>query len=412
MKVHIINIGDELLIGQVVNTNASWMAEELNKINAKVTRVSVVGDVGEDISKELTFAMEWADVVLITGGLGPTKDDITKQVLARHFGVGMVEHTETLERVVGYFKKRGIPMPEVNRGQAQVLDGCQVVVNEVGTAPCMIMRRDGKMVVSMPGVPFEMKWIMTNRILPVLAEKSAGNGIYHKTIGVFGIPESQLAEQIAAWEDALPDCIRLAYLPKAGIVRLRLSAFGEDRNELEKIVEEQLVGLRALVGDSIFTENDESLSEAVGRKLKSRGETVATAESCTAGLIAHRIVETPGASEWLKGGTVAYSDEAKTYELDVPENMISDYGAVSAEVAREMAIGAMQAYHSDWAVSTTGISGPGGGSDAKPVGLVYIAVVNRRCDVMVHDYCYVTTREQHQERTTNQALFNLYKMLK
>jgi len=412
MKAEILNIGDELLIGQVVNTNASWMAEELNKINVQVTRVSVVADKGDEISRELADMMTRADLVLITGGLGPTKDDITKKVLAEYFGVGMVTHQETLDRVVGYFKKRGIAMAEVNRGQAQVLEGCQVVVNEVGTAPCMVMRKDGVTVVSMPGVPFEMKWLMTNRILPMVEQMRGGGEIIHKTIGVFGIPESTLAEKISDWEDSLPSYIRLAYLPKAGIVRLRLSAFGSCREEMQKVIDRKVAELEEIIGDNIFTENGESLSEAVGRCLKERGETVATAESCTAGLVAHRIVETAGASAWLKGGIVAYSNEIKESALAVPHEMLVLNGAVSEEVARAMAEGAMKNLDTDWAISTTGISGPAGGTAEKPVGLVYIAVAHKDAETNVGRFVFATTREQHQERTTNQALFEIYKLLK
>lgn len=419
MNAHIINIGDELLIGQVVNTNASWMAEELNKINVRVTRVSVIGDIGADISSELQRSMNEADVVLMTGGLGPTKDDITKQVLARHFGVGLVTHQETLDRVVGYFRKRGIAMPEVNRGQALVLDGCEVVVNEVGTAPCMVMRGGGCVVVSMPGVPFEMKWLMSNRILPMIARMGDGGEIIHKTVGVFGIPESTLAERIAGWEEALPGNVRLAYLPQAGIVRLRLSAFGgkdgiaaDGGGQLQCVVDERVERLRELIGDNIFTEVGESLSEAVGRLLSARGECVATAESCTAGLVAHRIVETAGASGWMRGGVVAYADDVKRDVLGVPAEMIERAGAVSEEVALSMAEGVLRVTGSDWGVSTTGISGPGGGSGEKPVGLVYIAVAGRNGKRHVGRYVFATTREQHQERTANQALFNLYGLMR
>lgn len=411
MKAEILNIGDELLIGQVVNTNASWMAEELNKINVQVTRISVVADKGEEISRELTDMMQRADLVLITGGLGPTKDDITKKVLADHFGVGMVTHQETLDRVVGYFRKRGIHMAEVNRGQALVLEGCQVIVNEVGTAPCMVMRKDGVTVISMPGVPFEMKWLMTNRVLPMVEQMRGGGEIIHKTIGVFGIPESTLAEMISDWEDALPEYIRLAYLPKAGIVRLRLSAFGSCRSEMQSVIDRKVEELKQIIGDNIFTENGESLSEAVGRLLSQKGETVATAESCTAGLVAHRIVETPGASRWLNGGVVAYSNEIKESVLGVPHDILESVGAVSEETARAMAEGALKTFNSDWAVSTTGISGPGGGSSEKPVGLVYIAVAHRNAETKVGKFVFATTREQHQERSTNQALFELYRVV-
>ncbi|MCQ2344054.1 MAG: CinA family nicotinamide mononucleotide deamidase-related protein [Paludibacteraceae bacterium] len=408
MNAHIINIGDELLIGQVVNTNASWMAEALNGVNVRVTRVSVVGDVGEDIMSELGRSMAEADIVLVTGGLGPTKDDITKQVLARLFGVGMVTHEETLARVVGYFRARGIVMPEVNRGQALVLEGCQVVVNEVGTAPCMVMRRGGCMVVSMPGVPFEMKWIMANRIVPMITGMGDGCAILHKTVGVFGMAESTLAERIAGWEEGLPGGVRLAYLPQAGIVRLRLSAYGQGAEALRGVVDGCVGALRGIIGGNIFTECGETLSEAVGRVLGLRSEGVATAESCTAGLVANRIVATAGASAWLRGGVVAYSNDVKSRVLGVPQALIDEYGAVSEEVALAMADGVLAMMGSEWAVSTTGVSGPGGGGEAKPVGLVYIAVVGRNGKRHVGRYVFATTREQHQERTANQALFDLY----
>lgn len=412
MIAHIINIGDELLIGQVVNTNAAWMAEELNKINVAVERVSVVADDGERITAEVNAAMNRADLVLITGGLGPTKDDITKQVLARLFHSPLVTHDETLRRVVDYFRRRELPMPEVNKAQALVPECCDVVVNEVGTAPCMVLHHDRCTVISLPGVPFEMKWLMTNRILPMINHICGGEAIVHRTVGVFGIPESLLAERIADWENALPACIRLAYLPKAGIVRLRLSAFGSDHDELTNLVAAQIDKLRAIIGHAIFTEQGESLSQALGRLLRERGLTVATAESCTAGLVAHRIAETPGASAYLAGGAVTYTEQAKAGILGVSPDVIAKNTAVSEPVAAAMARGALRLYGADYAVSTTGYSGPDGGTDREPRGTVYIAVAGPNGYCRVERHIFATTREQHQERSANQALFSLYSIIR
>lgn len=412
MTAHIINIGDELLIGQVVNTNAAWMAEELNKINVAVERVSAVADKGEAIDRELRLSLTRADLILLTGGLGPTKDDITKQVLARTFNSRLVTHDETLRRVIDYFRRREIPMPEVNRDQALVLEGCDVVVNEVGTAPCMVINHEGKTIISLPGVPFEMKWLMQNRILPLINHLTGGEAIVHRTIGVFGIPESLLAEQISDWENALPRFIRLAYLPKAGIVRLRLSAYGPCHDELVRAVDEQTAKLHNLIGHAIFTEQGEELSEALGRIMRERETTVATAESCTAGLIASRIVETPGASEYLKGGIVAYTDEIKERVLGVEKEIIDAHTAVSAETAAAMARGALKMFNSDWAVSTTGYSGPDGGTEHDPRGTVYITVTGRNGFSHTERYVFATTREQHRERSANQALFSLYSIIR
>ena len=282
MTAHIINIGDELLIGQVVNTNASWMAEELNKRNIKVTNISVISDGGDDIRSQLERSLSEADVVLITGGLGPTKDDITKSVLCEFFGDTLVRHQQTYDNVKKFFERRGLPFTEINQAQALVPSKCKVLVNEVGTAPCMVFTMPQvetqyiaslqteakpfeKIVISMPGVPFEMKWLMQNSVLPMLQERLGGEAIVHKTILTFGIGESFLADKIADWEDALPTHIKLAYLPEAGKVRLRLSAYGADHTELEREVAEQIVKLNAIIGENIYGYDDDTISSAIGK---------------------------------------------------------------------------------------------------------------------------------------------------
>ena len=478
MTTHIINIGDELLIGQVVNTNASWMAEELNKRNIKVTNISVISDGGDDIRQQLERSLAEADVVLITGGLGPTKDDITKSVLCEFFDDTLVRHQQTYDNVKKFFERRGLPFTEINQAQALVPSKCKVLVNEVGTAPCMVFfnaqcimhnaqlketrdtrheTRDAsadsqnltlnsqlsKIVISMPGVPFEMKWLMQNSVLPLLEERLGAEAIVHKTILTFGIGESFLADKIADWEDALPSHIKLAYLPEAGKVRLRLSAYGSlmhnaqctmhnaqhsfpIKERLEREVAEQIERLEKIIGENIYGYDDETISSVIGKLLKEQVAMLATAESCTGGLVARRITETSGSSAYFKGGIVAYSNEIKQQLLGVKHETLEQYGAVSEQTAKEMALGCLNVMGADYAIATTGIAGPTGGSDEKPLGLVYIAVAKRvrsevlgvRSDreqsfveVACDKYIFRTTREQHQERTANQALFDLYKLL-
>ena len=427
MTAHIINIGDELLIGQVVNTNASWMAEELNKRNIKVTNISVISDGGDDIRSQLERSLSEADVVLITGGLGPTKDDITKSVLCEFFGDTLVRHQQTYDNVKKFFERRGLPFTEINQAQALVPSKCKVLVNEVGTAPCMVFTMPQvetqyiaslqteakpfeKIVISMPGVPFEMKWLMQNSVLPMLQERLGGEAIVHKTILTFGIGESFLADKIADWEDALPTHIKLAYLPEAGKVRLRLSAYGADHTELEREVAEQIVKLNAIIGENIYGYDDDTISSAIGKMVNRRCALLATAESCTSGLIAHRITETPGSSAYFKGGIVAYSNEIKEQLLGVKHETLEQYGAVSEETAIEMARGCLTKMGVDYAIATTGIAGPTGATEDKPLGLVYIAIASHN-EVVCNRYVFTTTREQHQERTANQALFDLYKLV-
>ena len=427
MTAHIINIGDELLIGQVVNTNASWMAEELNKRNIKVTNISVISDGGDDIRSQLERSLSEADVVLITGGLGPTKDDITKSVLCEFFGDTLVRHQQTYDNVKKFFERRGLPFTEINQAQALVPSKCKVLVNEVGTAPCMVFTMPQvetqyiaslqteakpfeKIVISMPGVPFEMKWLMQNSVLPMLQERLGGEAIVHKTILTFGIGESFLADKVADWEDALPTHIKLAYLPEAGKVRLRLSAYGADHTELEREVAEQIVKLNAIIGENIYGYDDDTISSAIGKMVNRRCALLATAESCTSGLIAHRITETPGSSAYFKGGIVAYSNEIKEQLLGVKHETLEQYGAVSEETAIEMARGCLTKMGVDYAIATTGIAGPTGATEDKPLGLVYIAIASHN-EVVCNRYVFTTTREQHQERTANQALFDLYKLV-
>lgn len=411
MKTHIISIGDELLIGQVVNTNASWMAAELNKNNIDVTRVITISDDGQDIETSIRKSMAEADVVLVTGGLGPTKDDITKHTLAKMFNSELIIHEPSLENVSSYFAKRNLPLTEINRQQALVPACCRPFRNMVGTAPTMWFESEGKVVVSMPGVPFEMQWMMTHHIIPELIKRLGHEVIIHKTILTFGIGESFLADKIEAWELALPENFKLAYLPQAGKVRLRITAHGSDREELLRSVEQEVVKVNAIIGDNIYGYDDEPMASIVGNLLRERHMTLATAESCTGGLVGHEIVSVPGSSGYYKGGIVAYSNEIKHALLGVSEETLARYTAVSRETAIEMAEGCRRALGADCAIATTGISGPGGGTEENPVGTVWIAVSDGK-NTVAEKYVFTTTREQHQLRTANQAIFNLWLQLR
>ncbi|MDO4190305.1 MAG: competence/damage-inducible protein A [Bacteroidales bacterium] len=411
MKAHIISIGDELLIGQVVNTNASWMAAELNKQNIDVSRIVTISDDADDIRTNIEKSMAEADVVLVTGGLGPTKDDITKKTLADMFHSQLVVHQPSLDNVTDYFAKRGLPLSEVNKQQALVLADCEPIRNMVGTAPTMWIERNGRVVVSMPGVPFEMQWVMSHHIVPKLVSRMGHEAIVHKTVMTFGIGESFLSDKIEPWETNLPTNIKLAYLPQAGKVRLRLTAHGNDKNALIALVDKEVEKLQGYIADNIYGYDDESMESIVGRLLLERGETLATAESCTGGLVGRKVVAIAGASNYYQGGIIAYSNDIKHQLLNVPEETLQQHGAVSSETAIAMAEGCRKAFQTDWAVATTGISGPDGGTDENPRGTVWIAVAGKH-NTIAEKFVFATTREQHQERSANQAIFSLWLQLR
>lgn len=411
MKAHIINIGDELLIGQVVNTNASWMAEELNKRNIKVTDIAVIADDKDAIVKQLKTSLAEAELVLITGGLGPTKDDITKTTLCEFFHSELIIHEPTLENVRDYFSRRGLQFTPVNHDQALVPKCCKVILNKVGTAPCMLFETDKNIIVSMPGVPFEMKWLMSNEVLKILEQKMGNEAIVHKTILTFGIGESFLADKIASWESSLPSYIHLAYLPEAGKVRLRLSAYGDNHKKLEEEIAELIEKLKIIIDDNIYGYDNDTISKVIGRILTEKQKSISTAESCTGGLVGHKIVESARASAYYTGGIISYSNDKKEQLLGVKKSTLDKYGAVSEETAIEMAKGCREKMNTDYSIATTGISGPDGGSEKKPTGLVYIAISSKE-KTICNKYVFTTTREQHQERVANQALFDLWNFIK
>ena len=410
MDVAIINIGDELLIGQVVNTNASTMSKLLTEAGMEVRKTMVVGDVYKDIRVAVDEAMRESDAVLVTGGLGPTKDDITKKLLCEYSDSELVESEVALENVRRIFKARGYELTPVNRAQALVPKCCKVLNNDLGTAPCMWFGRDGKVLVSLPGVPFEMEWLMRNRVIPKLQETFQTETIINKNILVQGIGESFLSDLIEPWELSLPKNIKLAYLPVAGMVKLRLTA--RITPEVPEIPEipELLKGLYALASQYIVGEDCETLDELVHKTLVERGKTLATAESCTGGNIARLLTAQAGASAYFKGGVVAYSNEVKESALGVKHETLEAHGAVSEETVRQMVEGVRERLGADYAIATTGIAGPSGGTPEKPVGTVWVAVCNNEKTVtqLMH---YGDRRQQTIDRTTNQAFSMLMKLL-
>ena len=372
MFAEIITIGDELLIGQVTDTNSAWMGRELNKAGIEVIRVVSVRDRAEEITEAVDDAMKRVDIVLVTGGLGPTKDDITKQTLCTYFGTELVFSEEVFENVKRVLAGR-IPMNALNRSQAMVPKDCIVINNRVGSASVSWFERDDKVLVSMPGVPQEMTTVMSEEIIPRLREKFDTDIIIHKTFTVKNYPESVLAEKLESWEVALPECIKLAYLPKPGIIRLRLTGRGKQKEEVRMLMDMEAGKLEELLGDDIFDEDDTPLEILVGNLLKKKNLTVSTAESCTGGSIAARLTSIPGSSEYFKGAVVAYSNEIKEALLHVSTKTLEKRGAVSEETVVEMVKGAMKSMNSDCAVATSGIAGPTGGTPDKPVGTIWIA---------------------------------------
>ena len=409
MNVTIINIGDELLIGQVVNTNASTMSRLLTEAGMEVKHTVVVGDVYKDIWVAVDVALRESDAVLVTGGLGPTKDDITKKLLCEYFDSELVESEVALENVKRIFTARGYELTPVNRAQALVPKCCEVLNNDLGTAPCMWFQRDGKVLISLPGVPFEMDWLMRNRVIPKLQKTFKTDVIINKNILVQGIGESFLSDLIEPWELSLPENIKLAYLPVAGMVKLRLTA-RYPRNSKESNISNFLPGLYELAGQYIVGEDCETLDELVHKTLIEKGKTLATAESCTGGNIARLLTAQAGTSTYFKGGVIAYSNEVKECALGVKHETLVAHGAVSEETVREMVEGVRERLGADYAIATTGIAGPTGGTPEKPVGTVWVAVCDKEHTVtqLMH---YGDRRQQTIDRTTNQAYSMLIRLI-
>lgn len=411
MNVEIIVIGDELLIGQVTDTNSGWIARELNHIGWEVTEITTVRDRSREITDALNSSFGRVDVVLMTGGLGPTKDDITKQTLCDYFGGKLVFDESVFANVEAIFRRRKLTMNDSTRNQAYVPNMCTVIQNPVGTAPVMWFERNGKVLVSMPGVPTEMKTVMKEVVISRLREYFQDHSsILHRTCLVKDFTESRLSETLSDFEAQLPACIKLAYLPTPGVIRLRLTARGDEESYLQKIIDDEFFKLRTILGSHLFCGSDTTLAGALGSILAERGETLATAESCTGGNIAHEITRIAGSSVYFKGSVVAYSNEVKTRVLNVSSEILSGFGAVSRETVLQMVSEVQRLLSSDCAIATSGIAGPGGGSVEKPVGTVWIAVrYGERSEVEC--FCFEGDREQVIARATQSALLMLIQLM-
>ena len=411
MKVEIITIGDEILIGQIVDTNSAWMAVELNKTGFEIAQITSVHDDADHITSSLESALKRADIVLFTGGIGPTKDDITKQTLCRYFDTKLIFNNEVYANIEQLLKNRQRAINELTKSQALVPENCVVIQNPVGTAPITWFEKEGKVIVSMPGVPNEMKNAMSTEIIPRLQKKFNTPTIVHKTVIVQGYPESALAIKIADWENALPENIHLAYLPNNGIVKLRLSGESTDALSLEFSINQQISSLHQILGNAIVVVDDIPLEAYAGNLLKEKRMTLATAESCTGGNIAHLITSVAGSSDYYKGSVVAYANEVKINILGVNPDDIKEYGAVSQQVAEQMAEGVRRVLKTDIAVSTTGIAGPTGGTTDKPIGTVWIAI-STKAGVISKEFIYGKVRQQNIDRFTQTALLMLIDSLK
>lgn len=369
----VVTIGDEILYGQITDTNSQWISAELDKIGVKTIRKSSIGDDKSEILQMLKEASQRAQVILLTGGLGPTKDDITKKTLAEYTKDHLVINQHALAFVTDFFVKRGREMSEINKQQAAIPSKATYIHNAVGTAPGMWFDHEGTIIISMPGVPHEMKWLMTNSILPKLQERFSIDKYVHRIIRTVGIGESFLAELISEWEDALPNHIKLAYLPGKSQVKLRLTGIGTNEADLNVDIQKEIDKLMPQIQKYVFSTTNENLEEAIGRMLKERGLTLSTAESCTGGFIAHMLTSVPGSSAYFNGSVVAYANSAKMGLLGVKKETLEAHGAVSEETVIQMAEGARSKFGTTYALATSGVAGPGGGTEEKPVGTIWLA---------------------------------------
>jgi nicotinamide-nucleotide amidase len=413
INASVVTIGDELLIGQVVDTNSAYIAQELNKIGVWVKRRVSVGDVKDDIKRALDEESQYSDIIVMTGGLGPTADDITKPVLCEYFGGQMIVNEEVLNHVRYLFEKvyrRPGPLLEVNLKQAEVPSVCTVLHNARGTAPGMWFEAKGKVFVSMPGVPHEMKGLLQEKVIPKLKEHFVTPAIVHQVIFTAGVGESMLADRIKDWEAALPRHMKLAYLPNYGMVRLRITGIGSDKNKLEEEIETELKSLKPLITEWYVIDEDLNMQQVVGKLLKERKQTTSTAESCTGGYIAHLLTLDAGASSNYKGTIVCYDNQVKIDVLNVDKKTIDEEGAVSEAVVIQMVRGSLEKLKTDYAIATSGIMGPDGGSEKKPVGMVWVAVGNKD-KIVTKEFQFRFDRVRNIELTAINALNLLRKFI-
>lgn len=374
MKTSLITIGDEILIGQIVDTNSAWIATKLNQIGAEVEEITSISDDLETIKQAINRGFEQSDLIIMTGGLGPTKDDITKKAIADYFSVPLRFHQATFDRIQNLFARWGRSTTEAHRLQCFMPENAELLSNKMGTAPGMLFKQGDKLLISLPGVPYEMQHIMETQVLPRIKKQNKNFAIAHRTILTVGEGEARIASRIEALEEKLPPHIKLAYLPGLGQVRLRLSARGKDANLIKVELEEQVNQIQSIIPELIYGYDNTTLEEAIGKLLVNHKKTISTAESCTGGYLAHVLTSSPGASRYFRGSIIAYANEVKQKELKVKTTTLETHGAVSEATVREMVRGALEKFNTDLAVATSGIAGPGGGSPEKPVGTIWIAV--------------------------------------
>jgi nicotinamide-nucleotide amidase len=410
MHAHIITIGDEILIGQIVDTNSAWMGRELNLVGIEVSEITTASDTRNGIYNAVQKAAQHSDIILLTGGLGPTKDDITKKVLAEYFDTDLEFNEEMWQHVVSFFEQLGRPTNEAHRQQCFLPANCTTLHNKMGTAFGMWFEKDGKVFVSMPGVPYEMKYLMTHEVIPKLKQTFKTQPIVHRTIRTAGIGETDLNEKIADIEANLPEFVKLAFLPSLGQVRLRLTARGEDEIYLNDFLNLEVQKISERIPELIYGYETETIEEVIGKVCKEKSVTIGTLESCTGGFVASKITSVAGSSDYFKGSVIAYSNEIKMKMLNVSEETLKSHGAVSEETVIEMVKGGLNALNVDYTVAISGIAGPGGGTPTKPVGTIWVAVGNQEhTEAMLIKG--TKDRMKNIQRTTTYALNILRKFI-
>ena len=409
-NAEIITIGDEILIGQVIDTNSAWLAQQLNDIGINVFQITSVSDNKDHIINALDLASSRADLILVTGGLGPTRDDITKQTVAAYFQTRLVRNEQVLAHIQSLLHFRGISMNDLNVHQADVPEHSTVIQNDYGTAPCIWMEKNDKVFIFMPGVPFEMKGIVSDQLLSRFKQLYKTPAIVHKTLMLQGIPESELALLIESWELQLPSNIKLAYLPTPGLMKLRLTAKGDVQEKLSALIDKEVQKVMPVIKEWVYSEDEEPLEITIAKLLKNSNKTMATAESCTGGKIASLITTVPGSSTYFKGSIVAYSNEVKIKVLGVKDEIIRSHGAVSQEAIVAMAQGVRNLLDTDYSIATSGIAGPDGGSAEKPVGTIWIAVASRK-QVIATKFLFGDNRERNIIRSSITAMNELRKLI-
>ena len=404
MKAEIITIGDEILIGQTVDTNSAYMGKELNAIGVTVSRITSIRDTREEIIQSIREAQARVDLIILTGGLGPTKDDVTKFALCEFFNTDLIVYPEIEKYIRGIFEKRNRPILEVNLKQAELPRDCDIIPNKIGTASGMWFERSGKVVVSMPGVPYEMKYLMQNGVLGKIQETFKTPTVLHKTVMTTGAGESFLADKIVDWENSLAkEDIHFAYLPSSGIVKIRLSIISEDREAAQERIDRKVMELLQLIPNYVYGFDDLPLEKAVGDILLENNLTVSTAESCTGGFVAHLLTSIAGSSAYYLGSILSYANEIKQQELGVRNSDLERFGAVSAQVVEQMAMEVRNKMKTDYSIATSGVAGPDGGSEEKPVGFVWIAVASKD-GVVSKSFNFENDRGRNIQRASIAAL--------